>query len=230
MKGTLFVTATPIGNLEDITLRAIRVLKEVDLIAAEDTRRTLKLLNYYNIKKPLLSYYEHNKFSRGKQIIKRLLNNENVALVTDAGTPGISDPGIHLVNLAIKNMIPVIPVPGPSALIAALSVAGLPAHKFSFYGFIPRGKGRRKKELENIKEYDGTVILYESPNRILKTLQDIYEICGHRKVVIARELTKLHEEIIRGDIEEVINRLGQREIKGEITLLISGKDAEEIPF
>jgi len=223
MKGTLFVTATPIGNLEDITLRAIKVLNEVDIVAAEDTRRTLKLLNHYNIKKPILSYYEYNKFARGNLLIKELLNNKNIALVTDAGTPGISDPGIYLVNLAINNMIPVVPIPGPSALITALSISGLTTNKFSFYGFISRKKGKRKKDIESIRDYNGTVILYESPKRLIKTLKDIHEVCGNRKVVIARELTKLHEEVIRDNIIDIINRFSHRDIKGEITILISSE-------
>jgi 16S rRNA (cytidine1402-2'-O)-methyltransferase len=223
MKGTLFVTATPIGNLEDITLRAIKVLNEVDIVAAEDTRRTLKLLNHYNIKKPILSYYEYNKFARGNLLIKELLNNKNIALVTDAGTPGISDPGIYLVNLAINNMIPVVPIPGPSALITALSISGLTTNKFSFYGFISRKKGKRKKDIESIRDYNGTVILYESPKRLIKTLKDIHEVCGNRKVVIARELTKLHEEVIRDNIIDIINRFSNRDIKGEITILISSE-------
>ncbi|MDY6856821.1 MAG: 16S rRNA (cytidine(1402)-2'-O)-methyltransferase [Thermodesulfobacteriota bacterium] len=221
-KGILYIVATPIGNLEDITFRAVRILKEVDIIAAEDTRRTGILLKYYSIKTPLVSYHEHNKYAKGKQILLMLDTGKRIALVSDAGTPGISDPGYYLINLALKNDIEVTPVPGPSAATAALSISGLPTDRFIFEGFLPSKTIARRKRIENIKEEKRTIILYESPNRIRTTLFDLLNICGDREVVLTRELTKVFEEVIRGKISDIIIRLEGKRIKGEITLLLSG--------
>ena len=219
--GILYVVATPIGNLEDITLRALRILKEVDIIAAEDTRKTLKLLNYYKIKANLLSYREENKIRQGKRLITYLKSGKNIALVTDAGTPGISDPGAHLVHLALKEDIKVTPIPGPSALTCALSVAGLPTQPFIFMGFLPQRAARRRKLLANLKEQPYAIVFYESPHRIKKTLKDMADIFKEREVAIIREMTKVHEEIISGLAEDILKDLEQREIKGEITVIIS---------
>ena len=222
-KGILYIVATPIGNLEDITLRAVRILKEVDIIAAEDTRRTGILLRHYNIKTPLISYHEHNKYARGKQLLSKLNTGKRIALVSDAGTPGISDPGYYLINLALKSAIEVAPVPGPSAAIAALSISGLSTDSFLFEGFLPRKTNARRKRIETIKEERRTIIFYESPNRIRATLFDLLDICGDRETVLTRELTKVFEEVIRGKTSDIINKLEGRQIKGEITLLLSGK-------
>lgn len=224
-KGILYIVATPIGNLEDITLRALRTLKEVDLIAAEDTRRTRILLNHYSIKTPLTSYYEYNKLIKGKQLIDRLETGENIALVSDAGTPGISDPGYHLIKLALQSSTSVIPIPGVSAVITALSVSGLPTDSFVFQGFLPNKIMARKKLIEKMAEEKRTLVFYESPNRLRAALQDLLEICGDREIVVTRELTKIFEEVIRGKITHVLNVLNGRQIKGEITLLVSGKRA-----
>ena len=226
-KGTLHIVATPIGNLEDITLRALRTLKEVNLIAAEDTRRTRILLNHYSIKTPLTSYYEYNKLIKGKQLIDRLETGDNVALVSDAGTPGISDPGYHLIKLALQSSISVVPIPGVSAVITALSVSGLPTDSFVFQGFLPNKIMARKKLIEKMAEEKRTLVFYESPNRLRAALQDLLEICGDREIVVTRELTKIFEEVIRGKITHVLNVLNGRQIKGEITLLISGKRASD---
>ncbi|HCX89023.1 MAG: 16S rRNA (cytidine(1402)-2'-O)-methyltransferase [Deltaproteobacteria bacterium CG12_big_fil_rev_8_21_14_0_65_43_10] len=222
-KGTLYIVATPIGNMEDITLRALRTLKEVNLIAAEDTRRTRILLNHYSIKTPLTSYYEYNKLIKGKKLIDRLGTGENIALVSDAGTPGISDPGYHLIKLAPQSSISVIPIPGVSAVITALSVSGLPTDSFVFQGFLPNKVTARKKLLEKMAEEKRTLVFYESPNRLRAALQDLLEICGDREIVVTRELTKVFEEVIRGEITHVLTVLNGRQIKGEITLLVSGK-------
>ncbi|MFH2012267.1 MAG: 16S rRNA (cytidine(1402)-2'-O)-methyltransferase [Pseudomonadota bacterium] len=222
-KGTLYIVSTPIGNLEDITLRALRTLKEVNLIAAEDTRRTRILLNHYSIKTPLTSYYEYNKFVKGEKLINRLETGDNVALVSDAGTPGISDPGYHLIKLALQNSILVIPIPGVSALITALSISGLSTDSFVFEGFLPNKITARKKFIENIVEEKRTIVFYESPKRLQATLKDLLEICGDREIVVTRELTKVFEEVIRGKITHVLTFLRERQIKGEITLLVSGK-------
>ena len=226
-KGTLYIVATPIGNLEDITLRALRTLKEVDLIAAEDTRRTRILLNHYSIKTPLTSYYEYNKLIKGKKLIDRLETGENIALVSDAGTPGISDPGYHLIKLALQGSISVIPVPGVSAIITALSVSGLPTDSFVFQGFLPNKITARKKLIEKMAEEKRTLVFYESSNRLRAALQDLLEICGDREIVVTRELTKVFEEVIRGKITHILNVLNGRQIKGEITLLVSGKRASD---
>ncbi|MDP2683259.1 MAG: 16S rRNA (cytidine(1402)-2'-O)-methyltransferase [Deltaproteobacteria bacterium] len=221
---TLFIVATPIGNLEDITLRALRVLKEVDIIAAEDTRHTKKLLNHYGIAKPLTSYFEHNEIKKAEQLISQLKEGKDVALVSDAGTPGVSDPGYRLVKLAIENSIPVVSIPGPSAIIAALSAAGLPTDSFCFEGFIPSKSGERRRFLASLKGMKKTIVLYESPKRLLESLADINSILGNISVVVAREMTKLHEEIIRGKVISVLEGLRGREMKGEITLLLNLKE------
>jgi 16S rRNA (cytidine1402-2'-O)-methyltransferase len=223
--GILYLVATPIGNLEDITLRAIRILKEVDIIACEDTRLTYNLLNHYQIKKPLVSYFEHNKNQRSKYIVEKLLWGKNVALVSNAGTPLISDPGYELVNLCILNNICVKTIPGACALNSALAVSGLPTDRFVFEGFLPRKPSKRKKRLQEIAKDDRTIIIYESPYRLHKMLSELKEICGNRQIVLAREMTKFYEEIKRGNIEEIISDISGKSIKGEITLVIKGAES-----
>ena len=220
----MYIVSTPIGNLEDITLRALRVLREVQLIAAEDTRRTKKLLNAYQIRTPLTSLYSHNELEKSSFLISRISDGVNVAYVSDAGTPGISDPGYILVNRAIENNIKVVPIPGISAVITALSVSGLPMDYFVFNGFLPSRANKRKQFLELLKDESRTMVFYESPNRLISTLQDIEEILGNREVVVSRELTKVFEEILRGNVRKIINSLQERVIKGEITLVVAGKD------
>jgi len=221
MRGTLYLVATPIGNLEDITLRALRILREADLIACEDTRQTRKLLEHYGIHKPTISYHEHNEAQRAEELVGKLREGARVALVSDAGTPLISDPGYRLVTRAIAQGIPVEPIPGPSALLAALSASGLPTDSFRFAGFPPARPSARRKFLAALKDEQATVILYEAPHRILETLADVEQVLGPRPVVLARELTKIHQEFLRGDAGEVRRALASRGgIKGEITLLI----------
>jgi len=222
--GKLYVCPTPIGNLEDITLRVLKVLEEVDLIAAEDTRHTIKLLNHFNIKKPLTSYHEHNKREKGKVLMQKLLNGENVALVSDAGMPGISDPGEDLIKLAIEHSIEVIALPGPTASILALVLSGLPTGKFVFEGFLPSNKKERKEALESMKGEKRTIILYESPYRIKALLEDMLEILGNRDIAICRELTKKYEEVFRGKIEEAIDKFIENEPKGEFVVVVKGSD------
>ena len=229
-KGTLYVVSTPIGNMEDITLRALKILKEVQLIAAEDTRRTRKLLNVYDINCPMTSLHDQNELKKSASIISRLNEGVDVAYVSDAGTPGISDPGYILINQAIDNAINVVPIPGPSAVTAALSISGLPMDSFVFLGFLPSRAGKRKQQIESLKDEKKTMVFYESPRRILQTLQEIEKIMGNRNAVIVRELTKVYEEILRGTLRELINTLNQREIKGEITLLISGAEKQPEPY
>jgi 16S rRNA (cytidine1402-2'-O)-methyltransferase len=224
--GTLYVVATPIGNMEDMTLRALRVLKEVDLIAAEDTRRTRKLLSHYGISTPLTSYFEHNERAKAPFLVKKLKQGKCVALVTEAGTPGISDPGYRLVRLAVEESIPVVAVPGPSALTAVLSVAGLPTDEFTFKGFLPAGAGRRRRFLLSLKGADRTFVLYEAPGRLKKTLGEIKNLLGNVEVVIAREITKLHEEVLRGRVEDLMEQIKDREIKGEITIVLRAPKVE----
>lgn len=221
--GTLYLVGTPIGNLEDITLRALKTLKAVDLIACEDTRQTLKLLNHYSIEKPTISYHEHNELTRAAELVVHLESGDNVALVTDAGTPGVSDPGYRLVTLAVRHHIRVVPIPGPSAFLSALVASGLPTDSFHFSGFLPAKAGARRTALEAIRNSPLTQIVYEAPHRIVETLRDIVKILGpDRHVVIAREVTKLHEEFLRSRADNVLEQLEQRgEVKGEITLLIS---------
>jgi len=232
--GILYICGTPIGNLEDITLRALRILKEVNLIAAEDTRHTLKLLNHYQINTKITSYYEYNKFKKAPYLVEILKNGQDIALVSDAGMPGISDPGYVLINLALKNNIKIIPVPGVSALITALVVSGLSADKFVFEGFLPRKIKERKRCFKGIENEERTIIFYETPHRLKRALKDMLEIWGDRKVVIARELTKMYEEIIRGKLSQVLTEISTKEIKGEITLIVQGgikkKENDSIDF
>ena len=220
--GTLYVVSTPIGNLEDITLRALRVLKEVDLIAAEDTRRTRQLLTHYGIHKPLISYHEYNRRMREKTLLQELREGKSIALVTDAGTPGISDPGEDLVRGAIQESIPLVPIPGPAALVSALSVSGLPTGSFLFYGFLPSKAAARKKWLASLKDRPETLVFYESPRRLSSLLEDAAQTLGDRRVVVAREMTKVYEEVYRGTITEVLDQLGEEEIKGEVTVILEG--------
>ena len=221
--GTLYVVSTPIGNLEDITLRALRILKEVDLIAAEDTRRTGLLLKHFGIEKPLTSYFEGNELKKREFILSRLTEGSDVSLVSDAGTPGISDPGFRLIRLAIENEIPVVPIPGPSAVITALSIAGLPTDAFFFKGFLPHKAKKRRDLLSELVDVRETLVFYESPHRISETLQDILDMMGDREMALARELTKVYEEVLRGRVSEIQQQIGSRKLKGEITLVVSGK-------
>jgi 16S rRNA (cytidine1402-2'-O)-methyltransferase len=221
MSGTLYLVATPIGNLEDITYRAVRTLRDADLIACEDTRHTRKLLDHYGIARPLVSYHEHNEAVRSEDLVAKIQAGASVALVSDAGMPLISDPGYRVVHAAIQAGIPVVPVPGPSALLSALVASGLPTDAFNFMGFLPAKSGQRERLLEEIREETATLIFYEAPHRIVEALADIEKILGERPVVVARELTKLHEEILRGTAGEVRSSLAARSaVKGEITLLI----------
>jgi 16S rRNA (cytidine1402-2'-O)-methyltransferase len=221
-EGILYICGTPIGNLEDITLRALKILKEVKLIAAEDTRHTKKLLNHYQTNTKVTSYYEYNKFKKAPYLVEILKNGQDIALVSDAGMPGISDPGYVLINLALKNNIKIIPVPGVSALITALVASGLTTNKFVFEGFLPRKIKERKRYFKSIENEERTVIFYEAPHRLKRALKDMLEIWGDRKIVIARELTKKFEEIIRGGLSQVITEINTKEIKGEITLVVQG--------
>ena len=220
MVGTLFLVATPIGNLEDITLRAIRILKEVDFIAAEDTRHSLKLLNHLGISKPLISYYKQKEASKSSYLVDELLSGKNIALISDAGTPVISDPGETVVSLAIENGIPVVPVPGPCAIISALIASGISANSFSFFGFLPVSKKEKFEKLEAIKNYETTIVFYEAPHKLTATLEAMLEVLGDRSIVLCRELTKVHEEFIRGKLSDVISKLS--EPKGEFVLIVEG--------
>src|SRR3990172_2841155 len=223
MKGKLYIVSTPIGNLEDITLRALRVLKEVDLIACEDTRVTKKLLSHYRIQKPLTTYHEHNEREKAVELLSLLEAGKNIAIVSDAGTPGVSDPGYRLVSLASEKGIEVISIPGPCAAIGAVSVSGLSTSSFTFFGFLPKSAKKRKEFLESIREHPQTIIVYESPNRVIETLKDIFEILGDRQASISRELTKMFEENLRGKLSEVLETLSQRgKLKGEFTAVIEG--------
>ena len=226
-KGTLYLVATPIGNLEDITLRAIRILKEVDLIAAEDTRQTLKLLNHLEISKKLISYHRHNEDTKTDFLIEKLSDGQNIAIVTDAGTPAISDPGEEIVKEAIKNDITVVPIPGACALINALIASGLDTKEFSFYAFLPLNKKLRKNKFEEIKKDGKTAIIYEAPHKLKNTLNDILNNLGDRNIVLARELTKIHEEFIRGKVSEIINKYNESDPKGEFIILIEGIKIKE---
>jgi 16S rRNA (cytidine1402-2'-O)-methyltransferase len=222
MSGTLYLVATPIGNLEDITLRAIRTLKEVDLIAAEDTRKTIKLLNHLGISKPLTSYFRHNESEKGSFIIEKLLQGENIALVSDAGTPAISDPGEELVKLAIEKNIPICPVPGPSAAISALIGSGLPTGQFNFEGFLPMNKRSRKERLESLKNERRTMIFYEAPHKLVHTLKDMYDFWGERNIVLARELTKIYEEFLRMSLSRAIELYETKDPRGEYVVIVEG--------
>ena len=222
MNGKLYLVATPIGNLEDITLRALRILKEVDYIAAEDTRNTLKLLNHFEIKKPLISNHRHNEEDRENSLIEKLKDGKNIAVVSDAGTPGISDPGEVIAKRAIEENIEVIPIPGACAAINALIASGLDTKEFVFFGFLPLNKKLRKEKLEEIKSENKTIIIYEAPHKIKDSLNDLKNVVGDRKIVLARELTKIHEEFVRGNIDEIIEK--SENLKGEMILLIEGNN------
>ena len=226
--GVLYIVSTPIGNLEDITLRALRILKEVSLIAAEDTRLTRKLLTHYDISTPTVSYYEHNRFTRIPKIIDHLSTEKDVAVVTDAGTPGISDPAYKLIRAAIESGCRIEAIPGPSASITALTASGLPTDRFIFEGFLPHKKGRKAK-LTRLSAIEATVIFYESPKRIVRTLKDILEFMGDRPAVIGRELTKLHEEMIRGNVSKLLSHFTQKTPRGEFVIMI-GKDDPNVYF
>jgi 16S rRNA (cytidine1402-2'-O)-methyltransferase len=224
----LYIVATPIGNLEDITLRALRILEQADVIACEDTRQTQKLLNYFGIQKRTVSYHEHNEMGRSQQLLSDLEQGARIALVSDAGMPGISDPGSVIIREAVQRGIPVVPVPGPSALVAALVGSGLETSSFRFFGFLPAKSGQRRTFLEDLKDAPETLVFYEAPHRIVETLQDVLAIFGPtRRVVIARELSKIHEEFRRGTVEEVLEQVQGREVKGEITLILEGHKAEQ---
>lgn len=227
MSGKLYICPTPIGNLEDITYRTLRVLNEVDLIAAEDTRHSIKLLNHFEISKPLTSYFEHNKDTKGDYLINKLLEGENIALISDAGMPGISDPGEDLIKQAIENNIEIDVLPGATAFAVALVGSGLDTHKFVFEGFLDRDKKVRRKRLEELKEEDRTMIFYESPHRLKDTLKDMLKILGNRKIAVNRELTKKYQEVIREDIETVLKIYEEKEIKGEFVLIVGGFEGEK---
>ena len=220
MNGKLYIVATPIGNLEDITLRALRILKDVDIIAAEDTRQTLKLLNHFEISKPLMSYHRHNEEIKSNILIEKLKKGNNIALVSDAGTPGICDPGEEIIKKSIEEQIEVIPIPGPCAMINALIASGVDTKEFCFLGFLPLNKKLRKEKIEEIKNAEKTIIIYEAPHKMKNTLGDLKYILKDRKVVLARELTKVHEEFIRKDIEELLAIVDN--LKGEMILIIEG--------
>ena len=223
MPGILYIVATPIGNLEDMTVRAIRTLKEADVVAAENTRHTQVLLKHFAINTPLTSYHEHNEAAKTAQLVNRLQRGQSIALVSDAGTPAISDPGYRLVVAAIGAGIRIVPIPGPSASIAALSAGGLPIDGFDFRGFLPARKQERRSKLQELREGRYTLVFYETPHRLKESLSDIREILGDRRMVLAREVTKLHEEFLRGRISEVIAEAGRRELRGDMTLMIEGR-------
>jgi probable S-adenosylmethionine-dependent methyltransferase, YraL family len=225
--GCLYLVATPIGNLEDITLRALRILKGADQIACEDTRHTQKLLNHYNIQKSLVSYHEHNEMTRAPELVLAMEQGAQIALVSDAGMPLVSDPGYRLVILALRHHLPVVPIPGPSALLAALSASGLPNEEFLFAGFLPARTGERRRALERLRIEDRTIILYEAPHRIEGTLADARDVLGDRPACLAREVTKLHEEFRRGTLSELTASLSEKPARGEITLLIGAVPPEE---
>ena len=226
----LYLVATPIGNLEDITLRALRVLKEVDVIACEDTRQTQVLLSHYGIQTRTVSYHEHNEMTKAAELVVDLESGAKIALVTDAGMPGISDPGFRLIALAIRHHVPVVPIPGASAFLAALVASGLPTDSFRFSGFLPSKSGQRRKLLESVRESPRTQVFYEAPHRLLETLADVVEMLGgDRHIVVAREVTKLHEEFLRGRAAELLAQLSARDsVRGEITLLIAKADTSSV--
>ena len=224
MKGKLYIVATPIGNLEDITLRALNILKNIDLIAAEDTRQTLKLLNHYEISKPLISYHRHNEDVKSEILIEKLNEGQDIALVSDAGTPGICDPGEVAIKKAIEEGITVVPIPGACAMINALIASGISTSEFIFLGFLPLNKKNRKQKLEEIKNSNKTIILYEAPHKMKNTLEDLKDIIGDRRITLARELTKIHEEFIRDNINNILDKIDS--LKGEMILIIEGKSSE----
>lgn len=225
--GTLYLVGTPIGNLEDITCRALRILSEVDLIAAEDTRHTLRLLNHFNISKPLVSYHDNNRISRAKELINKLKEGLDIALVSDAGMPSISDPGEELVSMAVSQGIKVTVVPGPSASLTALVLSGLPSGRFAFEGFLPRKRSDRVRFLETIRDEERTIIFYEGPHRLKTMLQDLYGVFGERRVSVLRELTKVHEEAIRGSLSEIISRFEVNDPRGEFVIVVEGAPPKE---
>ena len=227
MSGKLYICPTPIGNLEDMTYRTIRILNEVDLIAAEDTRNSIKLLNHFEISKPLTSYHEHNKDSKGGYLINKLLEGENIALISDAGMPGISDPGEDIIKQAIEHNIDIEVLPGATASITALVGSGLETAKFAFEGFLDRDKKVRRNQLEELKEERRTIIFYESPHRLKDTLKDMLKVLGNRRIAVNREITKKYQEIIREDIETVINIFNEKEVKGEFVLIVEGFKGEK---
>ena len=229
MVGTLYVVATPIGNLEDITLRALRVLKEVDLIAAEDTRHTRTLLDRYGIARPVTSYHEHNEKTKARALVERLKRGQSIALVSDAGTPLLSDPGYRLVREAITAEISVVPLPGPSAMTALLSVSGLATDRFVFEGFLPARRRERRERLGALREEKRTMVFYEAPHRLKESLGDLLEILGDREAVMGREITKIHEEFLRGRLSEMRARVESEEPRGEITLAVGGSEGEAAP-
>src|ERR1700756_4238386 len=226
-RGCLYLVGTPIGNLEDITLRALRILKEADQIACEDTRHTQKLLTHYEIQKPLVSYHEHNEMTRAPELVLAMEQGAQIALVSDAGMPLVSDPGYRLVTLSLRHHLPVVPIPGAAALLAALSASGLPNEEFLFAGFLPARTGERRRALERLRIEDRTIIFYEAPHRIEETLADAREILGDRPACLAREVTKLHEEFRRGTLAELAASLSEKPARGEITLLIGAVPPEE---
>lgn len=230
MGGILYIVATPIGNLEDITLRALRILKEVDLIAAEDTRHSLKLLNHYGISKPLISYWSEKEKIRSEELIQKLRSGLSVALISDAGTPGISDPGHVLIQRALEEGFQIVPVPGASALTAALSVAGLSTAEFVFVGFMPPKSSHRQKALRSLMNEQRTLIFYEAPHRIIETLADMSDIFGARRAAIFREITKFHEEAFRGTLPELVEKLEQSTVAGEYVLVVEGMQSGEVSF
>jgi len=225
--GRLCVVGTPIGNLEDITLRALNTLRNSDLVACEDTRRTQKLLNHYEIRTPTVSYHEHNEMTRAPELVLQMEQGSVISLVSDAGTPVLSDPGFRLVHLAIRHKIPVVPVPGPSALVAALTAAGLPMNEFFFAGFLPARQSARRKALAALAGFEKTIVFYESPHRIADSLQDIHDILGEREVAIAREVTKIHEEFLRGTVAEIRELLMKEPVKGELTVVVGPGSAPQ---
>lgn len=226
--GTLYLCATPIGNLEDMTFRAVRILKEADLIAAEDTRNSIKLLNHFEIKTPMTSYHEYNKIEKGRKLVERLLEGENIALITDAGTPGISDPGEDLVRMCREEGVPVTAVPGAAACITALTISGLPTRRFAFEAFLPPDKKERQAVLEELKEETRTIVLYEAPHRLVKTLKLLSEALGDRGVRICRELTKKHETVFASTISGAVSYYEEQEPKGECVIVIEGRSRKEI--
>lgn len=228
MSGMLYLCATPIGNLEDITYRVLRILKEADMIAAEDTRNSIKLLNHFEIKTPMTSYHEYNKYEKGRYLIEQMQEGKNIALITDAGTPGISDPGEELVAMCYEAGIPVTSLPGPAACITALTISGLPTRRFAFEAFLPSDKKERAVILEELKRETRTIILYEAPHRLVKTLEELSENLGDRKISLCRELTKKHETVFRGSLAEAVSWYKENPPKGECVMVLEGRSREEM--
>lgn len=229
MSGQLYLCATPIGNLEDMTFRVVRMLKEVDLIAAEDTRNSIKLLNHFDIHTPMISYHEFNKFSRGRELVEKMLSGVRIALITDAGMPGISDPGEELVAMAVEAGVPVTVLPGPAACVTALTLSGLPTRRFAFEAFLPRDKKERREILEELKTETRTIVLYEAPHRLLQTLEELFgTLGGERRIAVCRELTKRHETAFRSTLAEALEYYRANEPKGECVLVVEGRDRQEL--